>query len=162
MTQLKTLKSGEQNASKRPPTPKNTPVNTARENLITTRMNRQAAVLQDPKSWSSLRWKIWMIQWGESSHQNLDFRAKLLNARTWDALKTTRVIVCGNEYTTLKLLGKVNTVLVCLWFNKIQGISTPQVVWNGVKSSILFIYCRSTTFSSHLHTTWGPPLRDSL
>ena len=23
-----------------------------------TRMNRQAAVLQDPKSWSSLRWKI--------------------------------------------------------------------------------------------------------
>ena len=31
-----------------------------------------------------------------------------MNARTWDALKTTRVIVCGNEYTTLKLLGKVN------------------------------------------------------
>ena len=45
----------------------------------------------------------------DSSHQKLDhFRAKLLNARTWDALKTTRVIVCGNEYTTLKLLGKVN------------------------------------------------------
>ena len=37
------------------------------------------------------------------------FRAKLLNARTWDALKTTRVIVCGNEYTTLKLLGKASS-----------------------------------------------------
>ena len=30
--------------------------NSARANLMKTRMNRQAAVLQDPKSWSSLRY----------------------------------------------------------------------------------------------------------
>ena len=46
------------------------------------------------------------------------YRAKLLNARTWDALKTTRVLVCGNEYTTLKLLGKVRRFDMC--FNSLQ------------------------------------------
>ena len=39
-----------------------------------------------------------------------------------------------------------------------------QVVWNRVKMFCLFTYCRqqSATFSSHFHTTWGPPFRDSL
>ena len=34
----------------------------------------------------------------------------------------------------------------------------------GWRSCVLSIYCRqaSATFSSHFHTTWGPPFRDSL
>ena len=40
----------------------------------------------------------------------------------------------------------------------------PRLCEGGWQSCVLFTYCRqqSATFSSHFHTTWGHPFRDSL